>query len=66
MGGVDVGDIIVTADGAGDQGGDGQVEEAVVDGDFAGLDDADVGAADGESAGDGGEDADVNLQGNAR
>lgn len=58
---VDVGDVEVQGRRARDEGHDGEVEKPVVDGNFASLYDADVGATDGESDGDTQEDADADL-----
>lgn len=58
---VDVGDVEVQGRRAGDEGHDGEVEKPVIHGNSAGLDDADVGATDGESDGDAQEDADADL-----
>lgn len=58
---VDVGDVEVQGRRAGYEGHDGEVEKPVIHGNFASLDDADVGATDSESDGDAQEDAYADL-----
>lgn len=58
---VDIGDVEITSYRAAYQGHNGQVEETVIHGDFASLDDAKVGATDSQSDGDAQENPNANL-----